>query len=190
MSAPRKIVIIGPESTGKSTLSSALADALGTIWVPEYARQYLEPRSNRYDYEDMLLIAEGQLRLEAEMEQKAKRWLICDTDLYVIKVWSEHRYATVDYRILQQIAVRQYDLYLLCDTDMPWAEDPLREYPDPQMRRYFYQVYHDIVVHSGLPWVCVTGSPEQRLRQALDAIGDLEIAATLQADKTITLRPE
>lgn len=169
----RKIVVIGPESTGKSTLSAALAAVLHTVWVPEYAREYLEPRANEYDYQDLLRIADGQTEQEDRLEKEASGCLVCDTDLYVIKVWSEHRYGKVEDRILQEIAARRYDLYLLCSPDIPWAADPLREYPEPEMRYYFYQIYRDIVIHSGVPWTTVCGSPEQRLEQALSAVRSL-----------------
>src|SRR5690606_31123528 len=86
----KKVVILGPESTGKSTLSQQLATHYHTEWVPEYARQYLEELGRPYEQHDLLTIAAGQLGLEDEMAQKAQGLLICDTDLYVIKVWSEH----------------------------------------------------------------------------------------------------
>ncbi|MES2479728.1 MAG: ATP-binding protein [Bacteroidota bacterium] len=165
----QKIVVIGPESTGKSTLSKALAKQLNTVWVPEYARTYLEQQGQEYQYEDLLAIAKGQITTEDELAQKANKYLICDTDLYVIKVWSEHKYGKADAFILETIAQRPYDAYILCDIDMPWDEDPLREYPEPEMRRYFYHMYQDIVVQSGKPFIIVRGSEKERLAQALAA---------------------
>lgn len=163
-------MIIGPESTGKSTLSAALAEQLKTVWVPEYARSYLRQQDNKYTFADLLQIAEGQLKAEDEAATVADRYLVCDTDLYVIKVWSEHSYGTVDARILQYIAARHYDLYLLCDIDMPWTRDEQREYPEPEMRHYFYHVYRDLVQQSGTPWTLVSGNEPQRLQKALDAV--------------------
>jgi NadR type nicotinamide-nucleotide adenylyltransferase len=165
----KKIVVIGPESTGKSTLSKALAKQLNTVWVPEYARTYLEQLEHEYQYEDLLTIAKGQIATEDELAQKADKYLICDTDLYVIKVWSEHKYGKTDAFILETIAQREYDAYILCDIDMPWDEDPLREHPEPQMRRYFYYMYLDIIVESGKPFIIVRGSEKERLAQALAA---------------------
>jgi len=170
----RKIVIIGPESTGKSTLSAALAHALDTVWVEEYARLYLEARANNYAEPDLLAIAQGQIREEERALSSANKYLVCDTDLYVLKVWSEHHFQRVDAWILETIAARPYDLYLLCDTDLPWTPDPLREYPDLAMRRYFFNVYYDIVQNSGRPWALISGSAEQRLESALAAIRQLE----------------
>lgn len=165
----KKIVVIGPESTGKSTLSKALAEQLNTVWVPEYARTYLEQRGQNYQYEDLTAIAQGQLLSEDKLAKQANKYLICDTDLYVLKVWSEHKYGKVDNYILEAIASRQYDAYILCDIDMPWDADPLREHPEPEMRRYFFNMYKDIVLHSGKPFVIVSGHQEKRLEEALCA---------------------
>ena len=162
--------MIGPESTGKSTLSAALATALGTVWNPEYARAYLEGLGRHYEQQDLLRIAAGQLEAEDSAEPQANRFLICDTDLYVLKVWSEASYGTCDRRILERIAARHYDLYLLTDIDLPWADDPLREHPAPEERRYFYHQYRDIVQQSGVPWAVISGKEEERTARALEAI--------------------
>ena len=124
----KKIVVIGPESTGKSTLSEALATALHTVWVPEYAREYLEHLNRPYSETDLQAIARGQLLKEGEVAPLVNKVLICDTDLYVIKVWSEHKYGRCHASILEEIARRKYDLYLLTGIDMPWSPDPLREH--------------------------------------------------------------
>lgn len=168
-----KVVVIGPESTGKSTLSERLAGHYQTMWVPEYARQYLDELPRPYEQQDLLVMAEGQLRLEEERAALANEVLICDTDLHVIKVWSEHKYGNCDPRILEMVAMRRYDLYLLTYIDIPWEEDPQREHPDPTMREYFYQVYKDIVVNSGVPWVDIRGSYEERLQGAIEAVDKL-----------------
>ena len=166
----KKIVVIGPESTGKSTLSEALAKALFTAWVPEFARAFLEGLGRPYKEEDLLTIAQGQADSEKQLSATAADLVICDTDLYVIKVWSEHKYGRCHPWILGQIAERKYDLYLLTGIDIDWQHDPLREHADPQMRNYFYNIYKDIAIESGLPWVEIKGSPEQRLQLALDAV--------------------
>ncbi|MBS1775132.1 MAG: ATP-binding protein [Bacteroidetes bacterium] len=170
MSDCKKIVIIGPESTGKSTLSNMLAASLKSIFVPEFARTYLEQLPRQYVEQDLITIAQGQLFSEDSMLLQANQYLICDTDLYVIKVWSEHKYHRCDSWILQQIAKRKYDLYLLTDIDIPWQDDPLREHPDTAMRQYFFAQYQDIVINSGIPFYIVQGSPEERLHAALSAI--------------------
>jgi len=166
----KKIAVIGPESTGKSTLSEALAGALHTLWVPEFARHFLEHLARPYTEDDLLTMAKGQVESEENSLKTTDKWLVCDTDLYVIKVWSEHKYGRCDPWILEQIAARKYDLYLLTYIDTDWQYDPLREHPDVLMRQYFYHVYKDIVTESGVPWVEVKGGPGERLQQALDAI--------------------
>lgn len=166
----KKVVVIGPESTGKSTLSAKLAEHFHTVWTPEYAREYLDELSRPYEQQDLLAIAEGQLRLEHELAARANQVLICDTDLYVIKVWSEHKYQECDPRILKEIATQQCDHYLLTYIDLPWEEDPQREYPDPEMRTYFYQVYRDIVMQSGVTWTDIRGSYQQREALAIEAV--------------------
>ncbi|WP_217605531.1 AAA family ATPase [Chitinophaga sp. GbtcB8] len=169
-----KIVVLGPESTGKSTLSQKLAAHYNTVWTPEYAREYIENLSRPYEQHDLLAIARGQLQLEDEKAQQASDLLICDTDLYVIKVWSEHKYGQCDPQILEQIASRRYDLYLLTYIDIPWENDPQREYPDPQMREYFYRIYRDIVMNSGVPWADIRGSYAEREAKAIAAADALK----------------
>ena len=165
-----KVVVTGPESTGKSTLCADLAAALDTVWVPEYARGYCEALRRPYTQQDLLEIACGQLAAEDAALHQANKLLLCDTDLYVIKVWSEHRFGDCPAKVLEQIATRQYDLYLLTGIDLPWQDDPLREHGDPRERTYFYNQYRDIVINSGVPWFAICGSREERLQAALAAI--------------------
>ncbi len=173
MEAIRKIVVIGPESTGKSTLSAALAAQYNTLWVPEYAREYLDGLAGEYTEADLLKIARGQILLEEQSAAQAKGLLIADTDLYVLKVWSEHKYGRCAAWILNEIARRKYDLYLLTYIDIPWQDDPQREHPEPEMRHYFYDVYKDIVQNSGVPWVEVRGTLEERMQTATAAIDQI-----------------
>ena len=166
----KKIVVIGPESTGKRTLSTQLAAHYQTLWVPEFARDYLMQLDRPYEQEDLLRMAEGQLITEDAAATNANQFLICDTDLHVIKVWSEAKYGDCDPRILELIASRKYDLYLLTYIDIAWEDDPLREHPKPEEREYFYQVYRDIVMNSGLPWADIRGGYEERLQTAIKAV--------------------
>lgn len=170
MSLPKRFVVIGPECTGKSTLSEGLARKLGTVWVAEFARAYIDALARPYSEPDLLAIAEGQLRSEDAAAPRAGDLLIVDTDLYVIKVWSESAFGRCDRRILEQIAARQYDGYLLTGIDMPWSFDPQREHPAPDERRYFYEQYRDIVQNSGVPWAAIHGTESERLEQALEFI--------------------
>lgn len=169
--AIKKIVIIGSESTGKSTIAAALAGHFDTAFVPEFARTYLEQLNRDYVYEDLLAIAKGQLIEEEKAISKAKNgFLFYDTDLYVLKVWSEHKYNKCDEWILRQIATRNYDFYFLTDIDLPWEADPQREHPQPEMRQYFFKIYQHLVLNTGKPWIHLSGNKEQRLRTAIEAL--------------------
>lgn len=167
----KKIVVIGPESTGKSTLSSQLAGYYRTEWVPEYARRYLEELAGDYREEDLLKIAKGQIALENTMARKAGELLICDTDLLVLKVWSDHKYGRTHPWILEQIASRYYDFYLLTDIDIPWEFDPQREHPE--LREYFFSLYKFHLQSLKKPFVVISGNSKERLNAARKAIDSL-----------------
>lgn len=169
----KRIVIIGPESTGKSTLSQQLAAHYQTAWCAEYARAYLLEHGTHYSYEDLTKIAQGQLRLEEETQAAANGLYFIDTDLYVMKVWHEVAFGTCPAWILKTIARTRYDLYLLCNTDLPWVKDELREYPDIAMRQRLFLMYKDIALNSGTPWAVVSGTDTDRLQTAVDAIDSL-----------------
>ncbi len=167
----KKIVVTGPESTGKSTLAQQLAAHYDTVWVPEFAREYLAGLNRKYREEDLLAIARGQMEREDAIARNARKGLlICDTGLYVIKVWSEYKYGRCHPWILQEIAKRYYDLFLLCNIDMPWTPDSLREHPDPAMREYFFKVYQETLSASGLPFAVVNGIDADRLDAAVEII--------------------
>lgn len=175
----KKIVVIGPESTGKSTLCQLLAKHFNTIWVKEYAREYLLQNGRQYTFEDLTTIAKGQINLEnkgldelseEQTEPSRTPLLFIDTDMYVMKVWSEFVFGKCDPYILDEIVNREYDLYLLCDVDMPWIKDELREYPDLTTREKLYHIYKDILINQSVPWVEVSGSYDERLERAIEAV--------------------
>jgi NadR type nicotinamide-nucleotide adenylyltransferase len=174
----KKIVVIGPESTGKSTLCEGLAAHYHTDWVPEYAREYLLAHGMDYRYEDLLTIAKGQVALEEAKAGTLIRksdgpLLFVDTDLYVMKVWSEFVFGRCDPWILNQIATRQYDGYLLCRTDLPWVKDELREYPDLANREKLFHIYRDCLVNQSTPWAEIGGQADERLGVAIEAVEKL-----------------
>jgi NadR type nicotinamide-nucleotide adenylyltransferase len=178
----QKIVVLGPESTGKSTLCAALASHYQTIWTPEYARQFLSEHGTKYTYDDLLTIAKGQINNEEKsidlLEQKIQdnkgeattNKLIVDTDMYVMKVWCEYVFNNCHHYILEQINQRNYDLYLLCDIDLPWAADEMREYPDAGPRLELFTIYKELLINQNTPWGIVSGSDVQRTANAIQLI--------------------
>lgn len=167
----KRIVITGPESTGKSTLCEQLAEHYNTVWCPEFARQYLLERGMNYSYEDLTNIAQGQIELETSLQTKAKNNLyFIDTDMYVMKVWHEVAFGKCPSWILKSISRAQYDFYFLCNTDLPWEKDELREYPDLAFRQKLFKMYNDIVINSGTPWTVISGTKEERLQAAINSI--------------------
>lgn len=179
----KKVVIIGPESTGKSSLCEQLAKHYDTLWCPEYAREYLLKKGMDYKYDDLLTIAKGQIELEEKYIVQSitnykpqtinHKLLFIDTNMYVMKVWCEFVFGKCHQYILDQIAERKYDLYLLCNTDLPWIKDELREYPDPETRQKLYTIYKDNMENQSIPWVEISGNYEERLQKAITVVDEL-----------------
>jgi NadR type nicotinamide-nucleotide adenylyltransferase len=189
-----KVAVIGPESTGKSTLCELLAQHYNTNWCPEFAREYLLTHGTDYSYDDLLYIAKGQLAMEDEYAQSLVRssesgvnssvqgselgtlnskLLFIDTEMYVMKVWCEFVFGKCHRWVLDQIVERKYDLYLLCNTDLPWVKDELREYPDLKTRDQLYHIYKDIMINQSTPWFDISGDHEERLQRAIKAVDQL-----------------
>ncbi|MCH5716032.1 AAA family ATPase [Niabella hibiscisoli] len=178
---------MGPESTGKSTLCEQLAAHYNTIWCPEYARQYLLQNGTNYTFDDLAIIARGQLALEDEYVEQVRSQqlsstqnptsniqpLFLDTDMYVMKVWCEFVFGQCHWFILDEIVDRKYDLYLLCNTDLPWTKDELREYPDLETRETLFKMYKDLLINQSTPWVEIRGNNDDRLKMAIKAINKL-----------------
>jgi NadR type nicotinamide-nucleotide adenylyltransferase len=176
MPLPKKIVVTGPESTGKSTLCEQLAAHYKTEWVPEFARKYLLELGRPYNYDDLLIIARGQLEQEDQISASLKSPLLfIDTDMYVMKVWCEFVFGKCHPFILDEIVKRKYDAYLLCNTDLPWIADELREYPDLESRERLYHMYKDIMINQTTPWFEIHGNYQQRLAKAISTVELLSI---------------
>ncbi|MFO7999042.1 MAG: ATP-binding protein [Bacteroidales bacterium] len=165
-----KIAITGPESTGKSRLARELANHYRDVFVPEFAREYIDKLQRPYTESDILHIAKNQLKLESDLAPGARRFLFCDTELIVAKIWSLHKYGRCDPYILQQIEKNSYSLYLLCDIDLPWQADEQREHP--HLRKYFFNWYQRELEDYGFPYVIVSGPGRQRLQGAAEALND------------------
>ncbi len=165
-----RVAITGPESTGKSTLAKALANHYQTNWVREYARKYIDHLDRPYNYEDLLNIAKGQIDLEENSSENTNRFIFLDTDLLVIKIWSEHKYGKVHPEILKEFYNRRYDFYLLMDIDLPWAYDPQREHPNK--RQFFFKWFQQELTKISADYKIISGNDNQRLRNAIDALED------------------
>jgi NadR type nicotinamide-nucleotide adenylyltransferase len=164
-----KIAITGPESTGKSSLAKELARHYNATFVPEYAREYMSNLNRNYTSEDILLIAQKQLENEkAKMNRAMGCFLFCDTDLLVTRIWSLHKYGECDPWIDKHIRKNHYDLFLLCDIDLPWQFDEQREHPN--LRQYFFNWYKNELENFGFPYQIVSGTGEKRNENAVKII--------------------
>ncbi len=168
VSSVKKVCVIGPECTGKSELSQFLSKHYQSPCVDEYARAYLNKLGRPYEKFDLTKIAHGQLRMEDEWMSEAKKLLICDTNLIVIKIWSEYKYGDCEKEIIQKMAERKYDLFLLTYIDIPWQEDPQREHPDK--REHFWNLFKKEIESSGTPFVQISGLREERRKKSIEAI--------------------
>ncbi|WP_111682374.1 AAA family ATPase [Winogradskyella tangerina] len=171
-----KVVLFGPESTGKTTLSRQLARHYNSVWVPEYAREYLQNKWNNErktcEPKDLLPIAYGQMRLENELSQKTESVLICDTDLLETKVYSEAYYLGTCDPILETHALENsYDLYFLTYIDTPWEKDDLRDKPNE--REQMFKAFENALITYNRPYVLLKGNKKERLEIAVKHIDNL-----------------
>lgn len=171
-----KVVLFGPESTGKTTLSRHLAHHYNTVWTPEFAREYLQKKWNQErktcEVEDLLPIAVGQMKLENRLAKKADKVLICDTDLLETKVYSEEFYdGFVDESLNRAANENIYDIYLLTYIDTPWEEDDLRDRPG--LRLEMFNAFEQCLIDNNRPYILLKGDKETRLKNAVKAIDQI-----------------
>lgn len=164
----KKIAIVGPESTGKSTIAQQLAKHYQTLWVPEYARYYCAALTEPCNLQDEINMYHGQLALEESILAISEKDLIfCDTTFITVKVWSDEVFGNTPEVVLNALPLHSYDFYLLMDIDLPWQEDPLRDFP--HKREHFMQVWHQELQNLNANYVVVNGTNE-RLNNAITAV--------------------
>ncbi|GAA3570638.1 ATP-binding protein [Snuella lapsa] len=170
-----KVVLFGPECTGKTILAKQLAAYYDTLWVPEYSRIYAEQKAANNQVltkMDVLPIARGQIALENKLASQVKELLICDTDLLETKVYSENYYNGYVPRKLDKFAIEnQYDLYFLTNIDVPWEADGIRDKPNE--REHMFNAFRNALIANKRPYVLLKGNKKVRLEEAVKHIDKL-----------------
>lgn len=164
-----RIAITGPESTGKTRLAEALADLKKGIYIPEFAREYLETNGPEYVPDDLDIITRGHA---ASIEAVAGDLIVVDTDFVVLKVWSEYKFEKASALINRKVSENWFDLHILCAPDIPWEEDVLRE--NPLDRDILFERYVEVLEKYKKEYLIVEGPHEKRLKKASAAVEQLE----------------
>lgn len=170
MSTPIKIAIVGPESTGKSTMSAFLANHYHTVWVPEYAREYCDALTEAPTWQDEINMFHGQIALENQLLPKANKILICDTTFITVKIWSDQMFGKAPQEVIDELSHNHYDYYLLLNIDLPWEDDPLRDFPN--MREHFMAVWHKELQALNANYIVISGIGDERYQSAVKAIDE------------------
>ncbi len=163
-----RIALIGPESSGKTTLAEQLANHFQTIWIPEFARDYVAELNRPYTYEAVLFCIQQQQLLEDEGLKKANRLLFADTELILHKIWLWDVFKKYPPELDIEINKHQYDLYLLTSPDLPFVHDPVRE--NPHRRGYFFNLYEQELIKRGFNYSVLNDSGSARLKNAIEVI--------------------
>lgn len=184
----KRIVLVGAESTGKTTLARDLAKALGTTWVPEYGRLYAEGKQHSGDAwrtEEFVTIAKEQNRVEDHLARTANRILVCDTNAFATSVWHERYMGTRSQEVEALTRDRRYDLWLVSGDEIPFEQDGTRdgEHIRHWMHNRFIKRLNDI----GAEYVVLNGTREERLRRALDLIA--HATGWTPIPSTVTMQP-
>ncbi|MFK7032387.1 DUF4301 family protein [Flavobacterium oreochromis] len=173
-----RITTYGPESTGKTTLARDLANYFNTTWIVEYARDFLmeilDKEGRICEEKDLLPIAVGQIAIENEALKKAHKFLFCDTNALVTKVYSDIYYNQCSPELEEAANLHYYDLYFLTDKDIPWEADGLRD--SAEYRDLSFEIFKKNLIQYNKPFIQISGNKEERLNKAVKIVTDLEKA--------------
>jgi len=164
----KRVVLTGPESTGKTWLSVKLAGHYQCQFMPEIARVYLEKHGAEYSYHDVLQIARLQIEQESQLAATTGQHLFLDTDLIITKIWLQLKYGRVPAWVDSAIANTPRFLHLLCYPDLEWEFDPLRENPDNRLE--LFEMYRNEIEHYGFAYSLIVGHGDARLQNAIEAV--------------------
>lgn len=164
-----KVALIGPESTGKTELSQRLAEYFGGKWIPEYAREYVENLGRKYTFDDVCEIAKKQIEDQNFYENdQTHGFVFFDTDLIITKIWFEYCFQSIPDFVISQLNKNYFDLYLLCNYDLDWIPDTVREHGDD--RNYFFDLYKNEIEKLAKPYAVISGRDESRNENAVWAV--------------------
>lgn len=164
----RRVALIGPESTGKTTLAQALAERFDTHWVPEYMRGYCQRLWDGQQltcrWQDLLPIAYGQMQAENRLAETARGFLFCDTCLWELAVYADLYFGDCPPELERAARASHYHAVFLTDIDVPWVADDLRD--KPQEREKVFALFEDFLRRNGIAFTVLRGTHEERMRQA------------------------
>lgn len=166
--AKLKIAITGPESTGKSTLCKALSKTYNTEFIPEVARSYIDQLNRPYNYDDLLEIAKLQKQQADIINNNHPSIIFSDTSMMTLELWSMDKFKKCDQWIIDQVQNERFDLYLLCNIDLPWTYDEQRE--DPNRRSELFDVHKAYLNKYNFRYSIISGDEKDRLQNAIKAI--------------------
>lgn len=168
----KRICVLGAESTGTTTMAKALADTYETVWVPEFGRKYselkLREHETEWNSEEFAMIAHEQQRREEEMARVANKVLICDTNAFATELWHERYMGSMSPEVNKIGDQSKADLYLVTDVDIPFVQDGTRD--GEHIRSWMHQRFIDELKNRSLPFIVLSGTHEERLKRAQDAI--------------------